>query len=201
MVLFQIVSTADTLIVRQVPVVRSLFEQVVFVASGLTSILVLLLLLALLVALGALRSKAKETRRKIDDLLAELRPLATSATAMFEDVREVTAAANEIVDDSRDTVRSANRRVRRTVRGLTERVDEMSAIIGRVNRSAERAATVASATLGGIKLGAKVLGFGRRKKKRVRAEARAAERERMRARDGESEDAGSAERPRVRRRD
>ena len=186
MLLLQVAAVADTLLVRQLPPTRTSFEQVVFVASGLTSVITLILLIALIVLIGALKAKAEETKAKLDDLLAELRPMAKSATAMYQDVREVAAAASEMVAESRDTVHATNQRVRKTVDTLADRVDALSAMIGRVHRSAERVAAVAGTALGGIKLGARALGLGGRKKKKSRERSR---------------DEDAVERPRLRRRD
>lgn len=169
MLLSQLAATADTVLVRQVPPVRSTFEQVVFVASGLTSILLLVLLLLLVGALVAARAKADELRAKVDDLIDDLRPMAQKASAMSDDVREMAQTVNGMVSESRDTVHDANVRVRRTVRHLTARVNELGELIGRVNRSAERVATVASTAVGGIKLGARAFGIGRKKKPRATA--------------------------------
>jgi hypothetical protein len=89
-----------------------------------------------------------------------------------------------MVDDSRDTVRVVNDRVRSSVVTLTDRVDEMSEIIGRVNRSADRVASVATTAVAGIKFGARALGLGKgRKNKKKAPRAEAAERPRLRRRD------------------
>jgi len=61
---------------------------------------------------------------------------------------------------------------------------ELSELLGRVTRSADRVASVAGTALGGLKLGARALGLGRKKKRKKRTKQDA-----------------SAERPRVRRRD
>jgi len=184
MLLLQVAAVADTLLVRQLPPVRTAFDQIVYVASGLVSIITLILLIALIVMIGALKAKAEETKSKLDDLLKELHPMAKSATAMYEDIREVAAAASEMVAESRDTVHATNQRVRKTVDTLADRVDELSAMIGRVNRSAERVAAVAGTALGGIKMGARAFGIGRKKKARDRArDEEAVERPRLRRRD------------------
>jgi hypothetical protein len=70
------------------------------------------------------------------------------------------------------------------VDNLADRVDEMSELLGRVTRSANRVAAVAGTALGGLKLGARALGLGRKKKRKKRP-----------TRDG------ATERPRVRQRD
>lgn len=182
MFLLQLTAVADTLLVRNVPPARTTFEQIVFVASGLTSIFAFLLIIATLVALVVLRAKADEMKEKLDELIKELQPLSRNAAGMYEDVREVARNVNAMVDESRDTVKDVNARVRRSVVTLTDRVDDLSAMIGRVNDSAERMASVASVTMSGIKLGARAFGIGKgRKKKKVRPEA--AERPRLRRRD------------------
>lgn len=179
MLLQQLAPVVDTLVVRQVPPVRTAFEQAVFVASGISSILVLVLLVAGIVALVVMRGKAEEIKEKVDELVKELRPLAQNASAMYQDIREVTKDVKEMVDESRETVTTVNERVRTSTAALADRVDEMSRLIGRVHASAETMATIASTAVGGIKLGARAMGLGKRKKKSV----------------------PPAERPRIRRKD
>ncbi len=169
MVLLQVAAVAETLLVRNVPAVRTPFEQVVFITSGLTSILAFLLLGLAFVALIVLRKKAEELRVRLDGLLVEVKGMA---------------------EDSRETVRIANDRVRATVVNLTDRVDDLSGIISRVNDSAERVASIATTTVAGIKFGARA--FGLTKKKRKEKQARKEE--------GEVEEV-PRERPRLRRRD
>ena len=165
MLVTQIAATADTLIVRQLPPVRTTFEQVVFVASGITSIIVLLLIVVAIIAFFAMRRKAKELETKLDELLAELRPLAQNASGLYQDVREVAKDVKEMVDESRETIRTTNERIRTSVVTFTDRVDDISSLIGRVHGSAETVALVASTAISGLKLGARAMGMGKRKKK------------------------------------
>jgi uncharacterized protein YoxC len=164
MVFLQLAAVADTVLVRQVPPVRTAFEQLVFVASGLTSILTLLVVLVILLMLVGMRQAAKALQAKLDEVLTELRPLTQNANAASQDLREATAMAKEMVAESRETVALANARVRETVDDLTDRVAELSAIIGRVTRMATRIATVASTAIGGLKAGARMMGLGRKRK-------------------------------------
>lgn len=180
--LLQLAAAVDTVLVRNVPPARTAFEQVVHVASGLTSIIAFLLICVMLVGLVVIRQKAEEVKAKLDDLLDELKPMARNAAAMYDDVREVAKNVNEMVVESRDTVRTVNERVRTSVVTLSDRVDEMSALVGRVNASAERVATVATTTLAGLKVGARALGLGKKRKKKPAA-APAADRPRLRRRD------------------
>lgn len=161
----QVAAIADTMIVRQVPPVRTAFEQLVFVASGLTSILTLLVVLVILVMLLGLRQAALALQAKLDEVLTELRPLTQNANAASQDLREATAMAKAMVEESRETVSLANARVRETVDDLSDRVAELAEIIGKVTRLATRIASVTATAIGGIKAGAKMFGIGRRKSK------------------------------------
>jgi len=184
MVLFQLAAVADTVLVRNVPSTRTLFEQVVFVTSGLTSIFVFVLAGLTVLGLLALRSTAQDVLRKLEELMEELKPMARNTAAMSDDVREMAKNVNRMVDDSRDTVRVVNERVRSSVVTLTDRVDEMSEIIGRVNRTADRVSSVATTAVAGIKFGARALGLSKgRKGKKAKARPEPPERPRLRRRD------------------
>jgi methyl-accepting chemotaxis protein len=197
MFLLQAAAAAETLLVRNVPPSRTAFETIAFVASGLNSIIALLLVILALLSLLVLHRKADELREKIEELLVEMRPMTRNVNAMSDDVREVARNVNGMVDDSRETVRVANERIRASVVNLTDRVDDLSAIIGRVNESAERVATVASTTMAGIKFGARALGLTRKKGPKVDRRRRG----RDAAAGAGDRDDGPRERPRLRRRD
>lgn len=163
-VALQVAAVADTMIVRQVPPVRTAFEQLVFVASGLTSILTLLAVLVVLIILVGMRQAAIALQAKLDEVLTELRPLTQNANAASQDLREATAMAKAMVAESRETVSLANARVRETVDDLSDRVAELSDMVGRVTRMAQRVASVAATAIGGLKAGARMFGVGRRQK-------------------------------------
>jgi uncharacterized protein YoxC len=159
----------DTVLVRQLPPARTAFEQLVFVASGITTLLTLVLLLAVLLAVVALKRQAEETRVRMDALLSELQPLAKNA--------------NQMLAESRETVTQANLRIRHTVDSLADQVDQVTEMLGKINRSANRVATVASTAVAGLKLGAKAFGFGGKKKRRsLDREDERAERPKLRRR-------------------
>ena len=192
MLFLQVAAAAETLLVRNVPPARTTFETIVFVASGLNSIIALLLVVLALVSLLILRRKADELGEKVQALLEEMRPMARNVNAMSDDVREVAKNVGGMVEDSRETVRVANERIRASVVNLTDRVDDLSAIINRVNESAERVATVASTTMAGIKFGARALGLTKKKGPKV---------DRRRGRRETDDEDLPRERPRLRRRD
>jgi hypothetical protein len=69
--LLQAVAAHDTVIMRQVPPVRSWFEQVVFVASGISTILVLVLVAGLVVAMFAVRRSVQRAHEALDRRIAD----------------------------------------------------------------------------------------------------------------------------------
>lgn len=166
MILLQLAAAADTLIVRQVPAVRSGFEQFVLVASGFAAVLAIVLLVVAIRLLLAVRAKADDTRAKLDALLVELHPLTRNANAMVEEVTETARSVNEVVARSRETIAFADERVRKSVTLLADRVDDVSALVGRVHGTAKRVESVATTTVAGIKFGARALGLSRKRKKK-----------------------------------
>src|ERR1017187_7231234 len=64
--LLQAVTAHDTVIMRQVPPVRSWFEQVVFVASGISTLLVLVLIAGLVAAMVAVRRSVQRAHEALD---------------------------------------------------------------------------------------------------------------------------------------
>jgi hypothetical protein len=69
--LLQAVAAHDTVIMRQVPPVRSWFEQVVFVASGISTLLVLVLIAGLVLAMFAIRRSVQRAHEALDRRIAE----------------------------------------------------------------------------------------------------------------------------------
>jgi hypothetical protein len=69
--LLQAVAAHDTVIMRQVPPVRTWFEQVVFVASGISTLLILILITGLVVAMFAIRRSVQRAHEALDRRVAD----------------------------------------------------------------------------------------------------------------------------------
>lgn len=178
----QLAAAADTLIVRQVPAIRTGFEQFVFVLSGVMSLLAVLLLAVTIWLILTLRARTQETRAQVDALLLEVRPLIAKAGTLIDDASAAARNAIAIVERSSATVKFADARVRRSVTTLADHVDEVSALIGRVSQAASRVESVATTTVAGLKFGARALGLSRRKKRKP-SKQRASGRPRLRRQD------------------
>jgi hypothetical protein len=69
--LLQAVAAHDTVIMRQVPPVRTWFEQLVFVASGISTLLVLVLISGLVMAMFAIRRSVQRAHEALDRRIAD----------------------------------------------------------------------------------------------------------------------------------
>ena len=156
----------DTVLVRPILPVRSGADQFFFYVSGVTSLLTLLLLVAVLVALFWIRRSARVAGRRVDELMADLRPLLRQAAATSESVRVTADLVQQEVAFVRDGVHEAGVRVRRTVGDLADRMDEFNHLLGKVHQRTDAVVAVAGAALEGIAWGADKLRA--RKPKRAR---------------------------------
>ena len=69
--LVQAAATHDTMVVRQVPPVQSAFEQVVSVASGISTLLTLVLVTGLVIAMLAVRRSVRRAHEALDRRIVE----------------------------------------------------------------------------------------------------------------------------------
>src|SRR5471032_989085 len=69
--LLQAVAAHDTVIMRQVPPVRTWLEQLVFVASGISTLLVLVLISGLVMAMFAIRRSVQRAHEALDRRIAD----------------------------------------------------------------------------------------------------------------------------------
>lgn len=69
--LVQAAAAHDTVVVRQVPPVRNAFEQVVSVASGISTLLVLVLVAGLVVAMLSVRRSVRRAHEALDRRIVE----------------------------------------------------------------------------------------------------------------------------------
>ncbi len=70
-ILQAVAAAHDTVIMRQVPPVRSWFEEVVFVASGISTLLVLVLITGLVIAMFAIRRSVQKAHEALDSRIAD----------------------------------------------------------------------------------------------------------------------------------
>jgi methyl-accepting chemotaxis protein len=147
----------DTVLVRELPPVRSSVEQVFFYAAGLSSLLVLTLLVLLVLAVFWMRRAALAAGERVDDLLTELRPMLKQAAETGESIRKTVDRIQTEVGDLADGAHESGARVKRTVGELADRVDDFNDLLGKVHTRADAVVTVAGTAMDGIAWGARKL--------------------------------------------
>jgi len=161
---------ADTLVFRQVPPVRTGFEQAVFVAAGLAQIVTLLVVILLVLIFWRMWKAQLAIQEQLGRLSSKVDPMIASATAAAENVRVLTDAVKTDAVAAAEALSEATERVRDSVAGVADRVDDFSDLLGRLHQKADSIVDVAGAAITTLKWGANALNPAARRRKR-RAEA------------------------------
>ncbi|MHB1313607.1 MAG: hypothetical protein ACYC3L_16435 [Gemmatimonadaceae bacterium] len=195
-------AAADTLVFRQVPPVRTGFEQAVFVSAGLAQIVTLFVVILLVLIFWRMWKAQLAIQEQLGRLTSKVDPMIASATSAAENVRVLTDAVKTDAVAAAEALSEATERVRDSVAGVADRVDDFSDLLGRLHQKADSIVDVAGAAMTTLKWGANALNPAARRRKR-----RAAEEEveppvrRRRRRLPRDEDEDAPEAPPVVRRD
>ena len=152
-----ILAAADTMLVRQVSPDRSGFEQVVFVAGGLSQIVTLVVVALLAVIFFRMWKAQLAMQEQLSRLASKVDPMIASATTAAENVRVLTDVMRKDAVAAADALAEATGRVRDSVGGIADRIDEFGALVGRVTQKADAVADIASAAATTIRAGSRLL--------------------------------------------
>lgn len=144
---------ADTLLVRQVPQVRSGFEQVVFVSAGVSQVVTLVVVVLLAIIFFRMWKTQQALQEQLGHLAGKVDPMIASATEAAANVRVLTDVVRRDAVQAAEALREATGRVRDSVGAVADRVDDFSALLGRVHARADAAAD-AAADVAGVALDA-----------------------------------------------
>src|SRR3972149_1010919 len=133
---------ADTLIVRQVTPDRAGFDQVVFITAGLAQIVTLVVVVLLAVIFFRMWKAQQAMQEQPGRLTSKIHPMIASATAAAENVRELTDAVKQDAMAAAEALSNATARVRDSVSGIADRIDDFGDLLGRVTDKAEAVADV-----------------------------------------------------------
>ncbi len=147
---------ADTLIVRQVTPLRTGFDEVVFVAAGLAQVVTLVVVVLLSVIFFRMWKAQQAMQEQLGRLTSKIDPMIASATAAAENVRELTDAVKQDAMAAAESLSNAAARVRDAVSGISDRIDDVGAVLGRVTEKAEAVADVAGAAVSTFKAGSRL---------------------------------------------
>lgn len=149
-------ATVDTLIVRQVSPVRSSFENLVFVSAGVAQVVTLVVVILLAIIFFRMWKAQIAIQEQLARLSSKVDPMIASATAAAENVRVLTDAVKSDAVEAAEALTEATGRVRDSVSGIADRIDEFGDLMGRVTDKAEAVADVAGAAITTIKAGSRL---------------------------------------------
>lgn len=149
-------TATDTLIVRQVTPDRVGFDQVVFVTSGLAQIVTVVFVVLLAVIFFRMWKAQQAMQEQLGRLTSKIDPMIASATSAAENVRELTDAVKQDAMAAAEALSNATARVRDSVSGIADRIDEFGDLLGRVTDKAEAVADVAGAAVSTLKAGTRL---------------------------------------------
>ena len=110
--LVQAAAAHDTLIVRQVPPVRTPFDEVVSIASGLSTLLILLLVAGLVLAMLAVRRSVKRAHEALDRRVAEFGKRLDDFNELLEKVHRKADAIVEVGGMAADGIKWGAQKMR-----------------------------------------------------------------------------------------
>lgn len=154
---FHFLAAADTVIVRQVPPIRTGFEEAIFVAAGLAQVVTLVVVVLLALIFHRMWKAQQLVHEQLARLTSKVDPMIASATSAAENVRVLTDVVRKDAVLAAEALSDATARVRDSVSGIADRIDDFGELLGRVTGKADAVADVAGAALHTIKWGARVL--------------------------------------------
>ncbi len=147
----------DTVVMRLIPPEPSWFAQVAGVASGILGIVAcVLLLLAIVVALRQ-RKAVAEHRGSVAALSRDLAELLAAANRIAQEVAAISASVRQDVAALHETVHYTNRRARRAVAALADRVDVFTDTVAVVQDEAQEVIVNGLAAVRGVRAGVRAL--------------------------------------------
>jgi hypothetical protein len=120
----QAVTAHDTVIMRQVPPVRTWFEQVVFVASGISTLLVLLLISGLVLAMFGIWRTVQRAHEALDRRIAEFGKRVDSFNELLEKVHRKADALVEVGGLAADGLKWGAQKIRDRHAAKSQEPDE-----------------------------------------------------------------------------
>ncbi len=145
--------SVDTMLVRQVPPDRTSFEQVVFVAAGAAQVVTLVVVVLLAIIFYRMWRAQLAMQEQLGRLSEKLDPMIASATMAAENVRALTDVVKRDAASAAEALSEATTRVRDSVSGIADRIDDVGELLGRVTERAEAVSEVAAAAVSTFKAG------------------------------------------------
>ena len=152
--LLQAAAGHDTTIVKQVAATPSLFERVATVASGLVSIVLLLLMVGAVFGALSFRKSFKRLNDLMTRLHGDVQPLIQHASGIADNIDYITTSIRADVQKVNDTIATANERLRSAMSVTERRLQEFNALLAVVQEEAEGVFVSTASTVRGVRRGA-----------------------------------------------
>jgi hypothetical protein len=147
----------DTLVVRQVPVPPTTFQQVTGVASGIVSIVLCLVVLSIIPAALYLRAQVTRASTSLTKAQVDAAPLLREATALLTDLRAIASSARADAATIHQAVVDADAGIRGVRQRVESRLAEIDALIEVVQDEFEDVFVSTAAAARGVRAGAAAL--------------------------------------------
>ncbi len=141
------------MLVRQLPPDRTGFEQVVFVTAGLAQVVTLVVVVLLAVIFYRMWKAQQAMQEQLGRLSAKVDPMIASATTAAENVRALTDVVKRDATAAAEALSVATTRVRDSVTGIADRIDDFGELLARVTDKAEAVTEVAAAAVSTFQAG------------------------------------------------
>jgi uncharacterized protein YoxC len=153
----QLQAHGDTVLMRQVGQERGWFETLLSVASGLTSLALLVLTVALVPAAWNFRKSYKKISDLLDRIYGDVNPLMRHASSIADNVNYISTSVRTDVQQVHATIAAANQRLQQAVSLTEERLNEFNALLEVVQQEAETMFVATASTVRGVRTGAAAL--------------------------------------------
>ena len=154
----QAATLPDTLVMKTVAAERGWFETATSIASGITSLALVVLVIVGAPAAWAFWRTFRKTRQIINRLEADLGPLTRHASSIADNLSYITTSIRNDVEQVNATIASANRRLQEAVEATEGRLNEFNALLHVAQEEAEQAFVSTAAAVRGVRSG--VAAFG-----------------------------------------
>ena len=161
----------DTVVARQI-VERGWFDQLTHVASGVLTLLLLLLVLLVFPAVWYLSRRFRQLTAVLDGLRHDFAPVIERTRGVMQNAEEISITVRDDVERLSETVERFDAQLREIADITGERVRDFDALLGAVQEEAEDLFLTTASAARGIRAGVRAL-RGHRARRARRAELEA----------------------------
>jgi uncharacterized protein YoxC len=150
----QVSALPDTIVTISAQPPGGLFERVAGIASGLSSIALLVLAAFLVPAAWNFRKSYKRVNLLLDRIYADINPIVKHASTISDNIDYITTSVRVDIQQINRTIAEANRALLEAIDLSERRVHDFNALVEVMQREAEGVFVATASTLRGVREGA-----------------------------------------------